>query len=356
MRTDAYDFALPEHLIAQHPSKERTASRLLVVDRGAGKVSHYSFSDLPQLLPGPLHLFRNNVSVIRARLKAFRPSGGAVECVLLEPKDEDPFEWKCLVKPGRKLPIGAEFSLENAFHATITGKDSSEGTSWVRFQVDKHSGVVEMADELGELPLPPYIKREQTEPEDNKRYQTVYADESKKMAAAAPTAGLHFTQTIIDQLESQGHTFHDLTLRVGLGTFRPVKTDNIEDHPIHKERYWVPHESLNALREFTGKRLAIGTTSVRSIEDCLNNISGSFPSMTDFTREADLFVIPPYQFLGVDHLITNFHLPRSTLFGLVAAFLTPGKADGVQWLKDIYTEAVREEYRFFSYGDAMLIL
>ncbi|MEM7673295.1 MAG: tRNA preQ1(34) S-adenosylmethionine ribosyltransferase-isomerase QueA [Verrucomicrobiota bacterium] len=356
MRTDAYDFGLPGELIAQHPSKERSASRLLLVDRASRSVSHHTFSELSKLLPGPLHFFRNNVSVIRARLRAFRPTGGAVECVLLEPSDSDALEWKCLVKPGRKLPIGATFAIKDVFQAEVCGRDLTEGTAQIVFALQQHASVVEMADALGELPLPPYIKRDHHVPEDNSRYQTVYADRDKRMAAAAPTAGLHFTEAILRQLEREGHFFHDLTLRVGLGTFRPVKTDNIEDHPIHRERYWVPSRSYEALHDYIGKRIAVGTTSVRSIEDCLRNPQPDLKPGLDYSREADLFIIPPYQFRGVDHMITNFHLPRSTLFGLVAAFLTPGSEEGVEWLKAIYAEAIREKYRFFSYGDAMLIL
>ena len=356
MRTDAYDFELPEHLVAQHPAPNRSASRLLVVDRKMQTVAHHAFSDLPDLLPEPLHFFRNDVAVMRARLRAVRPTGGAVECVLLEPLDEDPSVWSCLVKPGRKLQIGAEFAVDGVFRAEIVGKNEENGTSLVKVELLKHADVVAMSEELGELPLPPYIKRDEVETADDDRYQTVYADPSKKMAAAAPTAGLHFTPQILQALKEQQHVFHDLTLRVGLGTFRPVKTENLEDHPIHQERYWIPAESLDALRKFSGKRIAVGTTSVRSIEDCLKHVSTDYPSNIAFSREADLFIIPPCAYHGVDHLITNFHLPKSTLFGLVAAFLTPESIDGVVWLNEIYAEAVAHEYRFFSYGDAMLIL
>lgn len=356
MRTDAYHFDLPDHLIAQHPVAARSTSRLLVVNREKRTLSHHFFSEIPALIPAKLHFFRNNVSVLRARLKAQRPTGGGVECVLLQPSDSRPLQWTCLVKPGRKLPVGAHFQLLGMFEAKIVSKDSESGTSEVLFSLEKHTSVVDMAEACGELPLPPYIKRPEPSSADNERYQTVYADPEKRIAAAAPTAGLHFTETVLNELSEAGHQFHDLSLRVGLGTFRPVKTENIEDHAIHKERYWIPASSLDALHSAQGRRIAVGTTSVRSIEDCLSHIASDHPPNCEYSREADLFVIPPYEFRGVDHLITNFHLPKSTLFGLVAAFLTPGSIDGVDWLKEIYQEAIQEEYRFFSYGDAMLIL
>ena len=356
MKTDAYDFALPDELIAQKPAAQRDQSKLLVVDRSSQRISHHAFSELPQILgPSNLQIFRNNATVLRARIYGKRETGGKVECVLLEPKDDAPLVWECLLKPGRKLPPGTRFRQEGVYTAEVLEKSDESGTAWVHFYPQGLNDVVAIADTCGELPLPPYIQREGPEADDDTRYQTTYADPNKKIAAAAPTAGLHFTQEINDALSSAGHRFHDLTLRVGLGTFRPVKSENIEDHKIHRERYWIEGSTIAARRNSTGTRLAIGTTSVRTVEDALRHAPADLAEGS-FSRDADLFIIPPFNYLGVDQLITNFHLPRSTLFGLVAAFLTPQSIDGVDWLKTIYAEAISKKYRFFSYGDAMLII
>ena len=207
------------------------------------------------------------------------------------------------------------------------------------------------------MPLPPYITGHDNDAAravDRERYQTVYADRSHQVAAAAPTAGLHFTPELLAGIAAQGVNFADLTLHVGLGTFRPIVTDLVEDHAIHREVYEMPSATQQALFAATGRRIAVGTTSVRSIEDYL--ATHTAPMGRDFFGEAGIFIYPPRGFRGVDALITNFHQPRSTLLCLVSAFLTPGSTDGVAWLKEIYADAVAREYRFFSYGDAMLIL
>ena len=357
MDTSLFDYELPQDQIAQAPAQKRDESRLLVVDRQTGQLHHTIFREIGEWLPEGSRLFRNVAAVLRARILAKLPTGGKVECLLLHP-GETPEQWWCLLKPGRKLPPGRTFGLEGHFTAEVLEK-GGDGQCLVRFQCAGGLSVVDLAEEIGQLPLPPYIAREggENRPEDKKRYQTVYADTTQRVAAAAPTAGLHFTEELISQLEDKGHEFHDLLLRVGLGTFRPIQAEQLEDHPMHSESYTIGKGALDALRvgKAGGTRVAIGTTSVRTIEDTLRKDSDT-PVSAPFTSEANLFLYPPTEFLGVDALVTNFHLPRSTLLCLVSAFLTPGKTDGIQWLKEIYAEALDKGYRFYSYGDAMLIL
>lgn len=359
--TALFDYPLPESLIAQHPAQRRDASRLLVVDRASRKLEHRHFRDLPDYLRAGDTLFRNNAAVIPARLHATRPTGGHVECLLLRPASAppatpgaQPSEWWCLLRPGKKLPVGATFARPGAFAATVREK-TEEGLARVAFTTDE-GDILAVANRIGEMPLPPYIagrEADEARAVDRERYQTVYADRGHQVAAAAPTAGLHFTPELLADLSARGVGFADLTLHVGLGTFRPIATEHIEDHAIHREIYEVPVATQAALFRRGGRRIAIGTTTVRSVEDYLATHSG--PGDRDHLGEAGIFIYPPRTFLGVDALITNLHQPRSTLLCLVSAFLTPGSTDGISWLKDIYAEAVAQEYRFFSYGDAMLI-
>ncbi len=422
MKTDLFDYPLPERLIAQRPADRRDESRLLVVDRQTRSVAHRHFRDLPEYLCAGDTLFRNNAAVIPARLHATRPTGGQVECLLLRPSqslrpasrptaDGDKGGlpavgsaecWWCLLRPGKKLPVGATFGFAGAFTATVCEK-TDDGLARVTFEATG-GDILAVANRIGEMPLPPYIQRDSscrsllagdsaaattgtpsshasrllhTEEQrlvDRERYQTVYADRGHQVAVAAPTAGLHFTPELLARIGAQGVTFADLTLHVGLGTFRPITTDEIEDHPIHREVYEIPATTQQALCRASGRRIAVGTTSVRSIEDYLSRQpdlarwSGLTPGRSErvgvnaphldqpHIAEADIFIYPPRNFRGVDALITNFHQPRSTLLCLVSAFLTPGSTDGIAWLKEIYADAVAREYRFFSYGDAMLIL
>lgn len=374
LKTDAFDYHLPERLIAQRPTERRDGSRLLVVDRKGRTITHRLFSDLPGYFRGGDCLFRNNAAVIPARLHASRPSGGQVECLLLRPaaggSDQKTLpakndEWWCLVRPGKKLPIGASFGITGIFTATVREK-TEDGLARISFETGADD-ILAIANRIGEMPLPPYIERDlRHESEagkqsaeaqrifDRDRYQTVYANRARQVAAAAPTAGLHFTPELLRDLAAGGVQTADLTLHVGLGTFRPITADQIEDHVIHREVYEISRSSQNALFETSGRRVAIGTTSVRTIEDFLSKHSS--PLGHDCADEAGIFIYPPRNFSGVDALITNFHQPRSTLLCLVSAFLTPGSVDGIAWLKEIYAEAIAREYRFFSYGDAMLIL
>lgn len=369
MQTDLFDYPLPERLIAQQPADRRDASRLLVVHRAEHRIEHRHFHELGAFLRPGDTLFRNNAAVIPARIHAQRPTGGAVECLLLRPagtsslppptSDLQPYssDWWCLLRPGKKLPPGATFGVDGLFAATVREK-TDDGTARVSFACADGADLLSVANRIGEMPLPPYITGHDdaaAQRADRERYQTVYADRSHQVAAAAPTAGLHFTPELLGALSSQGVAFADLTLHVGLGTFRPISTERIEDHAIHREVYEMPVATQRALfPPRAGRRVAVGTTSVRSIEDFLARHDA--PAGADFLGEAGLFVYPPRTFRGVDALITNFHQPRSTLLCLVSAFLAPGSTDGIAWLREIYAEAVAREYRFFSYGDAMLIL
>jgi S-adenosylmethionine:tRNA ribosyltransferase-isomerase len=359
LSTALFDYPIPPELVAQTPAERRDRSRLIVVDRAAHAVSHHAFSDLPLFLRAGDVLFRNNAAVLPARLKALRPGGGRVECLLLSPAGNDRL-WRCLVKPGRKLPAGATFAgAGGAFRGEVVSQ-GTDGTVVVQFETRDNAPMTAIAHQFGEIPLPPYIRRTggSTREYDRLRYQTVYADPERPVAVAAPTAGLHFTPELLAVLAAQGVGSADLTLHVGLGTFRPIAAATVESHAIHSEAYEIPVSTQRALfpdpAAGTGRRVAVGTTTVRSIEDFLAVSSG--PGDGPHVADAGIFIYPPRIFRGVDALITNFHQPRSTLLCLVAAFLTPGSADGIAWLGEIYAEAVARRYRFFSYGDAMLIL
>ncbi|MBL9217179.1 MAG: tRNA preQ1(34) S-adenosylmethionine ribosyltransferase-isomerase QueA [Opitutaceae bacterium] len=373
MKTDLFDYPLPARLIAQIPADRRDASRLLVVHRAERRIEHRHFRDLPDYLQAGDCLFRNNAAVIPARLHATRPTGGAVECLLLRPtagpssqpsalSSQLSDQWWCLVRPGKKLPVGATFGIAGVFTATIREK-TDDGLVRVSFTTTD-GDILAVANRIGDMPLPPYITghdNDEARAIDRERYQTVYADRAHhQVAAAAPTAGLHFTPELLAQLATAGVRTADLTLHVGLGTFRPIATEHVEDHPIHRELYEITAATQQALFAPAGRRIAVGTTSVRTIEHFLEkNRSlrlGDLSAIGSATAEADIFIHPPRTFRGVDALITNFHQPRSTLLCLVAAFLAPGSADGIAWLREIYAEAIAREYRFFSYGDAMLIL
>jgi S-adenosylmethionine:tRNA ribosyltransferase-isomerase len=363
LATDLFDYSLPPHLVAQVPAARRDQSRLLVVDRATHTVAHHVFGELPQFLAAGDTLFRNNAAVLPARLHARRPTGGHVECFLLRPT-EAPETWRCLVRPGRKLPIGATFEgADGAFAGMVVAREP-DGSAVVRFTTPDAASIVAVANRIGEVPLPPYITRPDAGPDherqrarDLERYQTVYAQTGRQVAVAAPTAGLHFTPELLARLAAQGVTTADMTLHVGLGTFRPISTPSVEAHDIHRELYEIPAATQRALAvPRVGRRVAVGTTSVRSIEDFLRRGAAAADASSDHLAEAGIFLYPPAVFRGVDALITNFHQPRSTLLCLVAAFLSPGSTDGIAWLQSIYAEAIRREYRFFSYGDAMLIL
>ena len=372
LATAQFDYALPPELIAQVPAARRDESRLLVVDRSGRTVSHCVFSDLPGLLKAGDTLFRNTAMVLPARLRCRRPTGGRVEALLLEqvrdaptrPEDGERRDrtagaelWRCLLKPGRRLPVGAAFAHESGeFEGEIVAREE-DGSALVRFALPAGQTMAAIARRLGEIPLPPYIERPpgSRREADRERYQTVYADPARPVAVAAPTAGLHFTPELLAALEARGLDLMDLTLHVGLGTFRPIATETVDGHRIHKERYEIPPATQRALfPPRPGRRIAVGTTTVRAIGDFLSGHSA--PLEIPYAAETEIYLYPPCAIRGVDALITNFHQPRSTLLCLVAAFLCPGSTEGVAWLREIYADAIARRYRFFSYGDAMLIL
>lgn len=362
MRSSEFDYSLPPELIAQVPAARRDESRLMVVDRATRSVQHLHFRDLPGLVrPGDL-LIRNTARVLPARLFGRRPSGGQVECLLLRASGTDEHAWWCLLRPGRKLPPGATFGRKGEFTAIVVKKTTS-AECLVRFQSSRAGeSVAALAERLGSIPLPPYITRDAgpmpaDAGHDAERYQTVFARRERTVAVAAPTAGLHFTPEILTAVEARGAAFADVVLHVGLGTFRPIETESVADHPIHREVVEIPAEARRAIDETrNGRRIAVGTTSVRTTEFYARHGGRALPPGQAFSAEADLFLYPPAEFHVVDALITNFHLPRSTLLCLVSAFLTPGSTDGVAWLRELYAEAIARRYRFLSYGDAMLIL
>jgi S-adenosylmethionine:tRNA ribosyltransferase-isomerase len=363
LATERFDYELPPRLVAQTPAERRDHSRLLVVDRTTRAIAHRVFADLPGFLREGDTLFRNDASVLPARLRGRRPTGGEVECLLLGaakggPSSAGGESWRCLIKPGRKLPPGAVFAHpDGAFTAEIVSRDA-DGSAVVRFATQNGESLTSLAHRLGDVPLPPYIGRKSGSHRafDRERYQTVYADPARPVAVAAPTAGLHFTPDLLARISAQGVRTADVTLHVGLGTFRPIATDTVGAHPIHSESYEIPPATQRALfsEPGSGRRIAVGTTAVRAVEDFLTGHDA--PGEKIYAADTSIFIYPPRAFRGVDALITNFHQPRSTLLCLVAAFLTPGSTEGIGWLKEIYAEAIARDYRFFSYGDAMLIV
>ncbi|HET7628339.1 MAG TPA: tRNA preQ1(34) S-adenosylmethionine ribosyltransferase-isomerase QueA [Bacillales bacterium] len=342
MDVEQFDFELPERLIAQTPIKDRSASRLLALDPVSGAIEHGTFKEVGRFLKKGDCLVLNDTKVLPARLFGTKTETGAqVEVLLL--KNLQGQRWETLVKPAKRIKEGTIVSFgEGTLTATCTAvKD--EGLRDFEFHADRP--FYEVLDELGDMPLPPYIHEKL---EDRERYQTVFA--RHRGSAAAPTAGLHFTEPLLDELRSKGIETAFITLHVGLGTFRPVKVDNVEDHKMHGEFYMMSEstaEQLNRVRENGGRIIAVGTTAVRTLETIASQSDGRFQEASGWT---DIFIYPGYRFRGLDGLITNFHLPKSTLIMLVSALA------GRENILHAYREAVRREYRFFSFGDAMLIL
>ncbi len=342
-----FDYNLPEELIAQHPAARRDESRLMVLHRKTGAIEHRLFPDLLDYLDPGDTLVLNNSRVIRARLlgnKITRGSQGAkVELLLV--KEIEPNLWECMTRPAKKLQPGTRVLLcEGALRAEIVEK-TDQGCRIVSFKSEKN--VRDLLDTIGLVPLPPYIKRDNPEEEDGERYQTIYAE--KNGSVAAPTAGLHFTRTLLKQINEKGIKTPSVTLHIGPGTFKPVTQDDILKHKMHSEFFSITDDTaqqINRSAQNGGKIIAVGTTTARALESA----AAADHRIKPTSAETDIFIYPGYRFQIIDRLLTNFHLPRSTLLMLVAAFA------GHQFLLQAYSEAIKGRYRFYSYGDAMLII
>ncbi|NGU53017.1 tRNA preQ1(34) S-adenosylmethionine ribosyltransferase-isomerase QueA [Clostridium perfringens] len=340
MKVSDFYFELPEELIAQYPLEKRDSSRLMVLDKKTGEIEHRKFHDILEYLNEGDTLVLNNTRVLPARLIGEKEeTGGKIEFLLLKRIEGD--KWECLAKPGRKAKVGTVFTFGEGKLKAIVREIGEEGNRIIEF---KYDGIFEQVlDELGQMPLPPYIHEKL---EDKERYQTVYSKE--KGSAAAPTAGLHFTEELLKEIKDKGVNIAYLTLHVGLGTFRPVKVDDVNNHVMHSEYYHLDKENaelINKTKE-SGKRvIAVGTTSSRTLET-IGDENGRVREQSGWT---DIFIYPGYKFKIVDNLITNFHLPESTLIMLVSALA------GQDNIMNAYNTAVKEKYRFFSFGDSMFI-
>ena len=344
LSTKDFYYDLPESLIAQTPTPERDKCKLMVLGKTDGKIEHKIFSDIIDYLNPEDMLVVNSSKVIPARLLGkTEKTGSDMELLLLRMLDSG--EWETLVRPGKRAKVGAAFNFSGILRAEVTDIIDG-GNRIVRFSydTDKYKSIYEVLDEVGNMPLPPYITEKLKNKDD---YQTVYA--KKEGSAAAPTAGLHFTEELLSRIKEKGVGYGEVTLHVGLGTFRPVKVDKIEEHLMHREYFYMPDdvaEEINARRARGGRIIAVGTTSCRVLES-VSDETGNVHSMRG---ETAIFIYPGYKFKAVDALITNFHLPESTLIMLVSALAGKDNVMGA------YEEAVRNKYRFFSFGDAMLIV
>ncbi|MCU2272983.1 tRNA preQ1(34) S-adenosylmethionine ribosyltransferase-isomerase QueA [Enterococcus faecalis] len=341
LSTEDFDFDLPEELIAQTPLKDRASSRLLVVNKETGDMEDKHFHDiLDELQPGDA-LVMNNTRVLPARLYGEKPeTGGHLEVLLLTNTEGD--TWETLIKPAKRAKVGTEIQFGDGRLKAVVKEELEHGGRIIEF---KYDGIfLEILESLGEMPLPPYIKERLDDPD---RYQTVYAEENG--SAAAPTAGLHFTKELLEEIKAKGVHLVYLTLHVGLGTFRPVSVDNIEEHHMHSEFYRLTEEAAKQLKEVRqagGRIVAVGTTSIRTLETIGTKFNGEIQADSGWT---DIFITPGYQFKVVEAFSTNFHLPKSTLVMLVSAFA------GKDLTLAAYQHAIEEKYRFFSFGDAMFI-
>ena len=340
MKVSDFYFELPEELIAQYPLEKRDSSRLMVLDKKTGEIEHRKFHDILEYLNEGDTLVLNNTRVLPARLIGEKEeTGGKIEFLLLKRIEGD--KWECLAKPGRKAKVGTVFTFGEGKLKAIVREIGEEGNRIIEF---KYDGIFEQVlDELGQMPLPPYIHEKL---EDKERYQTVYSKE--KGSAAAPTAGLHFTEDLLKEIKDKGVNIAYLTLHVGLGTFRPVKVDDVNEHVMHSEFYHLEEEDakiINETKKRGNKIISVGTTSTRTLET-IGDENGFVKAQSGWTN---IFIYPGYKFKVVDKLITNFHLPESTLIMLVSALA------GKEKVMNAYNEAVKERYRFFSFGDSMII-
>ncbi len=340
MKTSDFYYDLPEELIAQTPVEPRNSSRLMVLPRNGGEIEHKHFYDLPEFLKPGDCLVLNNTRVLPARLYGTREDTGAVvEFVLLRQHGNK--LWECLAGPGKKAKTGYKFRFSDKLTATVTDV-LEDGNRMIEFACEGDFFAV--LDEVGQMPLPPYIKEKL---KDKERYQTVYSKDAG--SAAAPTAGLHFTKEMLESIKAMGVNIAYVTLHVGLGTFRPVKVEDVTQHKMHTEHYYIPEEAaktINETRKNGGRVICVGTTSCRTVESCAKK----YGEIKECSGDTDIFIYPGFEFKCMDGLITNFHLPESTLIMLVSAFA------GYDNVMNAYNTAVKEKYRFFSFGDAMLIL
>ena len=340
MKTSDFYYELPEELIAQTPVEPRNSSRLMVLPRNGGEIKHKHFYDLPEFLKPGDCLVLNNTRVLPARLYGTREDTGAVvEFVLLRQHGNK--LWECLAGPGKKAKTGYKFKFSDKLTATVTDV-LEDGNRMLEFACEGDFFAV--LDEVGQMPLPPYIKEKL---KDKERYQTVYSKDAG--SAAAPTAGLHFTKEMLENIRAMGVNIAYVTLHVGLGTFRPVKVEDVTQHKMHTEHYYIPEEAaktINETRKNGGRVICVGTTSCRTVESCAKK----YGEIKECSGDTDIFIYPGFEFKCMDGLITNFHLPESTLIMLVSAFA------GYDNIMNAYNIAVKEKYRFFSFGDAMLIL
>ncbi|PLS01277.1 tRNA preQ1(34) S-adenosylmethionine ribosyltransferase-isomerase QueA [Neobacillus cucumis] len=342
MKVDLFDFHLPEELIAQVPLKTRTDSRLMVLNKQTGEINHEVFKNITEYLREGDCLVLNDTKVLPARLFGVKSDTGAkIEVLLLKQQEGD--QWETLVKPAKRVKIGTEIVFGDGLLTAVCIEESEHGGRVLEF---KYTGIFyEVLDQLGEMPLPPYIKEQL---EDRDRYQTVYAREPG--SAAAPTAGLHFTESLLEEIKAKGVHIAFITLHVGLGTFRPVSVDDVLEHDMHAEFYTVTEgtaQLLNDVRQNGGRIITVGTTSTRTLETIASANNGVFTAGSGWTS---IFIYPGYEFKAIDGMITNFHLPKSTLIMLVSALA------GRENVLHAYNTAVAERYRFFSFGDAMFII
>ncbi|MEI8360727.1 MAG: tRNA preQ1(34) S-adenosylmethionine ribosyltransferase-isomerase QueA [bacterium] len=352
LQTSDFNYDLPEQLIAQVAMEPRDHAGLLIMHRDSGAIEHKKFFDIKAYLKKGDIVVLNNTKVMPARLKGFKQTGGKVEVFLLRENEQED-SWQCLIAGlGKQKTI---LFSENARCDVL--RDNNDGTFAVRFKLD-HISFSEFVDKHGQVPLPPYIKK--TASSDKERYQTVFAQDEKRASVAAPTAGLHFTDKLLAELRAQGVEFVEITLHVGLGTFASVKTEVIGEHKMHSERYEISsnvQEKIRAAKKAGRRVITVGTTATRAIESFFSIKNISKPQ--DFVGETDIFIYPSYRFQIVDGIITNFHVPKSTLLMLVSAFAQNNSDDnqlGLERIKNAYNEAIKRHYRFFSYGDAMLII
>ncbi|MCI8961350.1 MAG: tRNA preQ1(34) S-adenosylmethionine ribosyltransferase-isomerase QueA [Clostridia bacterium] len=340
MKVSEFNYNLPEELIAQTPIKNRDESRLMILDKQKETINHKTFKNIIDYLQPGDCLVRNNTKVIPARLYGKKETGANVEFLLLNRIEGD--FWEVIVRPGRKLPVGTKVTFGEGLLKAEIIELLNDGNRKVRFS---YNGIFnEILDRIGLMPLPPYIKEKL---EDKKRYQTVYA--KYEGSAAAPTAGLHFTEELLKKIQDKGIDVANVTLHVGIGTFRPVKVEKIEEHDMHSEHFYIKQEDvekINRAKKNGGRVIAIGTTSCRVLESIADGNTGL---VKPYEGDTQIFIYPGYKFKCIDGLITNFHLPESTLIMLVSALA------GKEYIMKAYNEAVKEKYRFFSFGDAMFI-